>query len=514
MECLSGLCNGAPRKRRDCLDGVLRRAEMRVGRLAAVGRYHRLPRHLSDDYTVGRKVLGVGRHGAVLQAKCRRTGAFVAVKSLSLRGYSAEQLSQLAAETEVFTSVDHPSVARLLAVYESEDCLHIVMERLTGGELLHRLRQRQRFSEQDAANAVWQMLVVVNYLHSHGVVHRDLKLENFLFESEDSEHLKLIDFGTSRLRHREARMSELVGTLAYTAPEVLAGNYTSRCDLWSLGVITFALLTGQMPFDGLDEVVIDRIKAGSYIDTPGLWCGISASARQFVESLLTVDPSARPTAEQALQHPWLAGRQRAQPCGCIDAGIAMALRSFANEPRLRRALLQVMAWCLTSEEHASVREAFIEMDTRRRGSLGPDDLAAALGEKLRAAGSGGARQILEACVASHLGEVDHSQQDQCCRDAWHQEISYSAFLAAALPVRIGVREDLFGATFRALDKADRGYVSVQDLERVLGEPLATQELDDLRRSCGGTVKGDAFSPEHIAQYLKEVCYALPECIGV
>merc|ERR1712032_501178 len=131
--------------------------------------------------------------------------------------------------------MDHPNIARLVDVYESNNRLSLVMECMEGGELFERVKKMKIFAEADAAAAALQMLLAVNYMHSHGLVHRDLKLENFLFEREDSDVLKLIDFGFSRAWDQRSHMCERLGTVSYVAPEVLKGSYTSQCDLWSLG---------------------------------------------------------------------------------------------------------------------------------------------------------------------------------------------------------------------------------------------------------------------------------------
>jgi len=121
------------------------------------------------------------------------------VKDFKVAGLNTLQRQQLGKEVEVFLALDHPHIARLLAVYEFGDYLALIMEHMEGGELYDRLKERTNFTEDDAATAVWQMLLALNYLHSHRIVHADIKLENFLFESDRKEslHVKLIDFGLS-----------------------------------------------------------------------------------------------------------------------------------------------------------------------------------------------------------------------------------------------------------------------------------------------------------------------------
>merc|ERR1712176_1464300 len=166
------------------------------------------------------------------------------------------------------------------------------------GEHITRL---ERFTERDAANAVHQMLLAVYYLHSQNIVHRDLKLENFLYEKKDSSFLKLIDFGfSSLLSDPNIRMNMSCGTMSYVAPEVLAKSYTSQCDMWSLGVIVFILLSGYMPFSGDDKAQLKHIQEGSYRIISSRWKHVSATAKDFTFKLLQVEPTLRPTAKQAL----------------------------------------------------------------------------------------------------------------------------------------------------------------------------------------------------------------------
>merc|ERR1719389_1534949 len=179
------------------------------------------------------------------------------------------------------------------------------MECMEGGELFDRVAQVKRFTESGAADAARQMLLALNYLHSHGMVHRDLKLENFLYDGQGSNHLKMIDFGFSKYTDSRARMKTSCGTLAYVAPEVLNRSYTSQCDLWSMGVIVFILLSGHMPFHGDSDAQIQDIKKGKYVFKQEYWGKISPLAKEFVKSLLEVDPNKCLTSGAALEHRWI-----------------------------------------------------------------------------------------------------------------------------------------------------------------------------------------------------------------
>lgn len=122
-----------------------------------------------------------------------------------------------------------------------------------GGELYEELLERKNLSEKDTAIIVKQIVSTLKYLHSKKIVHRDLKLENVLLDQKSKfDQIKIVDFGTSTFV-KVAKMEDKVGSPYYIAPEVLNKSYTSKCDLWSLGVITYLLLAGEPPFNGANH---------------------------------------------------------------------------------------------------------------------------------------------------------------------------------------------------------------------------------------------------------------------
>lgn len=444
------------------IDGMV---EARVGKLPMLGRYHIPPRNIDEDYEVLSKVLGTGFNGEVKLARSRNQvhgHQMFAVKAFKTRGLTTESRAQLTEEVEIFLCMDHPHITRLFDVYESQDLVSCVMECMDGGELFDRLLDKKWFSERDTADAVWQMLLALNYIHSHGIVHRDLKLENFLYDTQGSDHLKLIDFGFSKLwdSSNKTHMHASCGTLAYVAPEVLSKDYTSQCDLWSLGVIVFILLSGYMPFSGSEASQMRNIGVGQFTWKPERWNLISKEARGFTEALLQVDHTKRLNAQQALNYPWIVQRDEAHHVE-LDATVVDALRQFGHASRFRRCCMEMMAWSLSNEERSKVEEYFVSLDTSHDGTIKLHELKHVLVDKFHITDK-------ETCDIFHAMDSTH-----------HDEIHYSDFLAAMVSTRIALHDDLLRATFARFDVHHEGFITVEDLREVLGDTFEGQDVAKL-----------------------------------
>lgn len=443
-----------------CSPGIGERAEAFVGTLAVAGRYHCLPRRVDDDYELSDTVLGDGCYGKVLLATCRASGREFAVKRQRLRGMPANMQERVRTEAAIHLTMDSPHVVRVADVYECDDFVDIVIERLAGGELLDHLMKRDTgFSERRAASVVRQILLAVSYIHSHGVCHRDLKLENFMYEDDDNDHLQLIDFGFSALcRPGMPELSLNCGSAGYAAPEVYGSSlYDSQCDIWSVGVIVFTVLTGSMPFGFTGSAAPEM----SDLFGDRVWRKLSPDALDFVRALLQVDAQMRLTAEEALRHPWIVRYQAAdaQPRKA-DGPTFSAFSGFSKLSPLQRACRAAMSWSMTPDDMARVRDAFLRMDRDDRGGLSLADMQQALAKRFRAT---------EAEVEPMFEALDLAR-------TW--EVSYSAYLATTFGPIVEIREEHVRATFCRLDRAGRGYLVQKDLEEVLGSSV---EGDDLNR---------------------------------
>ena len=425
-------------------------------------RFHDERRKIEDDYVVEKsKVVGSGYSGPVRPGVSLLTGKRVAVKSFNKKMLTVKRLAFLRNEVAVYLLLDHPNVTRLLDVYEDEQFVHLVMEFCSGKELYHRLLKKSRYSEKDAAKTTYEMLLAINYLHQHNIVHRDIKLENFLYEdASESSKLKLIDFGFSKVWHPHEKLQASCGSIQYVSPEVLRGNYDCQCDMWSLGVIVFMLLSGNPPFDGYEDEVLENIRVGNYKMKGNRWKAVSDEAKDFVRSLLVVDPKKRMDAVQALNHPWICHQGQASDVE-VPQEVLENLRSFAQLSHLRRAALSMLAYSLTSDELSDLHDVFLSLDHDKEGTIQPEELLDAMRGKLG---------ISEEEIHDIFGKLDRSHQGK---------IEYTTFIAASMANRIKLHDNSIRHVFHQLDADQDGKISIQDLRNVLGDTVDGEDIQVL-----------------------------------
>ena len=180
---------------------------------------------------------------------------------MSKKEMSVSDMELQRREIEILKMCQHPHIIRLLDIFENQDYIYIVMESLSGGDLFTYLEERDfKISEARAKELIHQLATALYYLHSFGIAHRDLKPENILMENKsDTACCKIVDFGLSKIIGPNESSTDPFGTLSYVAPEVLMQKpYGKEVDIWSLGVITYLLLSKVLPFDDEDEREIAR----------------------------------------------------------------------------------------------------------------------------------------------------------------------------------------------------------------------------------------------------------------
>uniref|UniRef100_A0A8B9K7H5 Ribosomal protein S6 kinase n=1 Tax=Astyanax mexicanus TaxID=7994 RepID=A0A8B9K7H5_ASTMX len=272
------------------------------------------PFYINYEMDLKENALGEGSFSICRQCTHKKSGQKYAVKIVSKR-MEAQTQKEIAA---LKLCDRHPNVVKLHEIYHDQLHTYLVLELLRGGELLDRIRRKQHFSETEASRIMRRLVSAVSHMHDVGVVHRDLKPENLLFtdESENSE-IKVIDFGFARLKPPDNQLLKTpCFTLQYAAPEILTyDGYDESCDLWSLGVILYTMLSGQVPFQCQEkslthtsaEEIMKKIKHGDFSFQGEAWRNVSEQAKELIqgEKLLTVDPNKRIKMRELRYNAWL-----------------------------------------------------------------------------------------------------------------------------------------------------------------------------------------------------------------
>lgn len=262
------------------------------------------PKVIFDKYEMQR-LLGRGTFGSVYYGKHTQTGESVAIKVMKkVDVEEAGMIDQITREISVMARVKHSNIVEIKEVMATRTKIYLVMEFLEGGELCNKVR-RGRLSEKDARRYFQQLISAVEFCHSRGVYHRDLKLENLLLDRTE-ENVKVADFGLSASTEQvrgDGLLYTVCGAPAYMAPEVIQrrGYNGAKADIWSCGVILFALLSGTLPFqDESLQMMCQKIVKADYEFRPGFPHG----ARKLVGKMLTPDTSRRISIDALKRDPW------------------------------------------------------------------------------------------------------------------------------------------------------------------------------------------------------------------
>jgi BR serine/threonine kinase len=240
-------------------------------------------------------MLGTGTTGKVKLARHKDTNQLVAIKIIAKSAFAQKPNLQMKVRREIalMRVVNHPNILRLIDVLESPGHLHIVLEYSERGELFDYLIARRYLPEYLALEFFRQITVGLEYLHSHGICHRDLKPENILLDSNN--RIKIADFGFARWIRRDIAETSC-GSPHYAAPEVIRGvQYDGRrADIWSLGVILYALLAGYLPFDDPSiRNLLHKVKRGAFEMPAFPW-----DIQNLIRGMITVDPVQRITIDE------------------------------------------------------------------------------------------------------------------------------------------------------------------------------------------------------------------------
>jgi BR serine/threonine kinase len=250
------------------------------------------------------RTLGKGQTGVVKLGIHCTTGKHVAVKIVNRSKLSQSVLNKVEREIAIMKLVNHPNVLGLYDVYENNSYLYLVLDYVAGGELFDYLVKRVRLPEREARRFFRQIISAVDFCHKHQICHRDLKPENLLLD--EHRNIKVADFGMASLQVHDQLLETSCGSPHYACPEVIRGEHYDgkRADVWSCGVILYALIVGQLPFDDDNlRILLEKVKKGTF-SIPSF---VSVDAQNLIRGMVDTNQSKRFTMDQVLSHPWTRG---------------------------------------------------------------------------------------------------------------------------------------------------------------------------------------------------------------
>ena len=421
-----------------------------------------------DSNYIRTQILGSGGYSTVFRVKNRKTNEEYACKELVKK--RIKDIQKFENEVNIMSKCDHPNIVKLIEIYENGPRYELIMEECIGGTLFTRLTDKiedygETFSEKEAAQIFKQIISAINYCHIQGIVHRDLKMENVLFIEKDKKNfdIKIIDFGLSQYAQyhlvnlmdlissekiKTINMNLSVGTPHYIAPEVIKGKYNQKCDIWSAGVILYAILSGKFPFNGkTDKEIYKAILKSSYDLTKSPWDTISNEAKDLIKNMLC-DEDKRFSSEKILTHPWLTKLvpNNKIPISKLDVKI---LENYKNSCNFKKLVLTSITTRLNENEIKELKDIFNSIDINKDGTLTPDEVKLALKKFLK-----------EDEINNIFGGIDTNNSNK---------IEYSEFISALLEKKEYLKTDNLLKSFRMLDKNDDGKISKDELKKVLNK---------------------------------------------
>ena len=406
-----------------------------------------------DNYDVI-KQLGKGGYGKVYEVKNKKSGAIYACKHLSK--LSIKNLEKFEREINILINTDHPNIIKIYEVFESQRSLYLVMELCKGGEIFDRIiehiQSKQMYSEKDAAEIFRQVMSSIEYCHNNGICHRDLKPENLLYLNEGGEKgnpVKVIDFGLSQIISPSKKLKTKVGTAYYVAPEILKGDYTEKCDIWSAGVILYIFLSGDPPFNGAsDSVIYSKIAQMKFTFPEKKWKTISKEAKELICNMIAPEKD-RYTARQVLDHPWFKNASSI-PLSALNFD-PNAFKEYYWGSAMKKASLLFIASRLDENEIKTLKKTFEAFDKSLNGQISYNEL----------------REGLLQLKCNKFNENDIKLLFKSIDLDQNGKIDYTEFLAATLnKSNYGKNERLFEA-FCRFDKDKDGVITKEELLQAL-----------------------------------------------
>jgi len=420
----------------------------RLGKADFLGRRTGHP----EEFYVVDKQLGKGAFGLVMRVTDKRTGHTRVMKVINKTKTQIPQ-EEIEQEIETLKNLDHPHVIRLYESFEDYHNIYFIMEQAKGGELLKVMAQNYekgfRLNEKWLALVMKQCLHGISYVHSNRIIHKDLKCENIMLLTEagiGNPHVVIIDLGLAEMFAHGGKNAKIGGTPVTMAPEVWKGSFSFKCDIWSIGVVLFQLLSGHLPF--MAQSIEPKVWLALHHRGPNwrMLAHCSANARDLAAMMLRVDEQLRPGASDCLNHAWFTSSTNDKLI--MGTEHIEALKNYSKKNDLEKAVMLQVASQLNTSSLGKLNIIFEKVDKDHSGTLDKHEFFNAM-EELGV----DKKTSREAYMAMDLDG--------------NGSIAYTEFVAGCLSLFREEFEQMLWQAFISLDENRDGELSVPEVTKIL-----------------------------------------------
>ena len=412
---------------------------------------------LLDSYEVNYEI-GSGAYSKVYEVKEKASGDIRACKYITKKDFQEEDIKKFEKEITILREFDHPNIIKLYDYFNTPNSFYLIMEKCNGGNLYYKILERinleKMFDEKILSNVFYQITSAINYCHKKGVCHRDLKPENICFlnlGNMENNPLKIIDFGFGRVISPKKKLESQVGTALYMAPEVIQQHYNEKCDIWSIGVMLFFIISGKPPFIGENEMEIKKKILSIDYKFNDSWKNVSDDAKDLISHMLVKEDN-RFTAEQVLQHPWIKKYNENPINTRISINEINQLKLYQKMDEFEQKIITFISNRIPQNDIINIKNFFVFLDHNDDGRISFEEFSKGiLGLP--------SVNIKKEELKPIFDKIDTNEDGT---------IEYTEFISSCVNVNLYLKKEYLVQVFEAFDKTKKGKISMDDIKTVLG----------------------------------------------
>ena len=416
---------------------------------------YKMQKHLGDDV-----------YGSIYSVINKLTGEYRVMKILDKsKIYTDEAEKKISREISILKTMDHPNILKIFEFYSTSKTYNIVIELCSGGTLFEELSQKGNLEEKSVAYIIYQLLSAIYYCHKMNIIHRDLNPENILISKRENNYLyvKIGGFDTAKMNEEGIIEKKIKETSYYFAPEIISNNYDEKCDLWSIGVIMYLLLSGRLPFSGgKDNEIIENIMHGKYDIKISPFNNISIEAIDLIKNLLIVNPKGRISAKDALNHIWFQ---------------KLKIKELLNEIKNKTTIKKLLDNLKNYKSHSIIQETSLAYLVHNFPQLISVVNACKLFNSIDVDNDG---KINWKELYNSLKDVINNENlENDCKKIFKKldmdnngYIQYEEFVRAAVNKRKFLEENILKFAFKYFDIDENGEISFDEIEKVFTKSVS------------------------------------------